>query len=80
MYIKELKFWLKNQKISYNNYFFYVSEKILYMETILNILNKKYIISLKNIFYISSLKTKIKLFIFLFIPPFILKKLRDNFS
>jgi glycosyltransferase involved in cell wall biosynthesis len=80
MYIKELKFWLKNQKVSYKNYFFYISEKILYMETILNILNKKYILSLKNIFYISSLKKKIKLFIFLLIPPFILKKLRDNFS
>ena len=50
------------------------------METILNILNKKYISSLKNIFYISSVKKKIKLFTFLFIPPFILKKLKDNFS
>ena len=80
MYIKELKFWLKNQKVSYKNCFFYVREKILYMETILNILNKKYILSLKNIFYISPLNKKIKLFTFLFIPPFILKKLKDNFS
>ena len=80
MYIKELKFWLKNQKVSYKDRFFYVREKILYMETILNILNKKYISSLKNIFYISSVKKKIKLFTFLFIPPFILKKLKDNFS
>lgn len=80
MHIKELKFWLRNQKASFKSCFFYVTQKILYMETILNILNKKYILSLKNIFYISSLKTKIKLFIFLFIPPFILKKLRNNFS
>lgn len=80
MHIKELKFWLKKQKISHKNYFFSVREKILYMETILNILNKKYILSLKNIFFISSFKKKTKLFIFLFIPTFILKKLRDNFS
>ena len=50
------------------------------METILNILNKKYTSALKNIFYISSISKKIKLFTFLFIPAFILKKLRDNFS
>lgn len=80
MHIEELKFWLKNQKVSCKDYFFYIREKILYMETMLNILNKKYILSLKNIIYISSLKKKIKLFIFLFIPPFILKKLKDNFS
>jgi glycosyltransferase involved in cell wall biosynthesis len=80
MYIKELKFWLKNQKASYKDCFFYVKEKILYMETILNILNKKYTSALKNIFYISSISKKIKLFTFLFIPAFILKKLRDNFS
>ena len=80
MYIKELKFWLKNQKVSYKNCFFYVREKILYMETILNILNKKYILSIKNIFHISSINKKIKLFVFLFIPSFILKRLRDNFS
>ena len=80
MYVKELKFWLKNQKTSYRDQFFYVSEKILYIETILNILNNKYILSLKNIFQILSLKNKVKLLIFLFIPPFILKKLRNNFS
>ena len=80
MYIMELKFWLKHQNVSCKNYCFYVREKILYMETILNILNKKYILSLKNIFYISPLNKKIKLFIFLLIPAFLLKKLRDNFS
>ena len=80
MYVKELKFWHKNQKTSYRDQFSYVSEKILYIETILNILNNKYILSLKNIFQILSLKNKVKLLIFLFIPPFILKKLRNNFS
>ena len=80
MYVKELKFWLKNQKTSYRDQFFYVSEKILYIETILNILNNKYILSLKNIFQILLLKNKVKLLIFLFIPSFILKKLRNNFS
>ena len=80
MYVEELKFWLKNQEIPYRYSFFYVREKILYIETILNILNNKYILSLKNIFQIVSFKKKIKLFIFLFIPSFILKKLRNNFS
>ena len=80
MYVKELKFWLKNQKTPYREKFFYVSEKILYMETILNILNNKYVLSLKNIFQILSLKKKVKLLIFLFIPSFFLKKIRDNFS
>ena len=80
MYVKELKFFLKNEKISHRYQFFYVKEKILYIETILNILNNKYILSLKNIFQIVSFKNKIKLFVFLFIPTFILKKLRDNFS
>ena len=80
MYVKELKFWLKDQKTPYRDQFFYVSEKILYMETILNILNNKYVLSLKNIFQILSLKKKIKLLIFLFIPSFFLKRLRDNFS
>jgi glycosyltransferase involved in cell wall biosynthesis len=80
MYINELKFWLIKQKIFDSRSFIYVRQKIIYMEAILNILNKKYILSLKKIFQVLSLEKKIKLFIFLLIPSFILKKLRDNFS
>ena len=80
LHINELKFWLKNQVTFDDDTLSFIKEKIIYMETILNILNKKYISSLKNIFYISSVKKKIKLFTFLFIPSFILKKLKDNFS
>jgi len=80
IYINELKFWLKNQKTFNIKSFIYVRQRILYMEAVLSILSKKYILSLKKISQVLSLKKKIKLFIFLLIPSFILKKLRDNFS
>ena len=80
MYLKELKFWLMKQKIFDSGSFIYVRQRIIYMEVILSILNKKYIFSLKKIFQVSSLAKRIKLFFFLLIPSFILKKLKDNFS
>ena len=67
MYISELKFWLNQQKLISKYNFFYVKERILYLEAIENILNKKFIFSLKKIFKLFSLEKKIKLLIFLFL-------------
>jgi hypothetical protein len=80
MHINELKFWIKIQKAFDNNLIYYVRQKILYMQIILNIFNKKYILSVKEIQQISSVKIKIKLIIFLLIPNFFFKKLKKNFS
>jgi hypothetical protein len=80
MHINELKFWIKTQKTFDNNLIHYVRQKILYMQIILNIFNKKYILSVKEIQQISSVKIKIKLIIFLLIPNFFFKKLKKNFS
>ena len=80
MHIDELKFWVKKNYFINKNLLFYVKQKILYMEIILNILKKKYIASFKIIRKIYSLKKKIKLLIFLVIPNFIFKKIKINFS
>lgn len=80
MHINELKFWLKKEKFLEKIPIFSVTQKILYMEIILNIFNKKYIESLKMLKQIISVKKKIKLLIFLLIPNFIFKKLKRNFS
>ena len=79
-YVNELKLWLKNQKFFNKNFLFFIEERILFMEALINILNKRYLISIQKIFKISSFKKKIKLFIFLLIPNFILKILKSNFS
>ena len=51
----------------------------MYMEAILNLFDKKYILLLNKIFQISSIKKKIKLIFFLLIPNFFFKKLKNNF-
>ena len=79
MHIDELKFWVKKNYFINKNLLFYVNQKILYMEIILNILKKKYIASFKIIQKIYSVKKKIKLLIFLIIPNFIFKKIKINF-
>ena len=71
IYISELKVWLKFQKAFSINDFFYVKEKILYMEAMLNILDKNYFVSLNKIFQISSFVKKIKLLIFILLKIFI---------
>ena len=80
MHINELKFWLKKEKFLDESLIFSVRQKIFYMEIILNIFNKKYIESLKMFKQIESVKKRIKLLIFLLIPNFIFKKLKNNFS
>jgi len=80
MHINELKFWIKKQKSFDNHLIHSVRQKIIYMQIILNILNKKYILSVKKIQKICSVKIKIKLIIFLLIPNLIFKKLKKNFS
>lgn len=80
MHIDELKFWVKKNYFINKNLLFYVKQKILYMEIILNIFKKKYLASLKKIRKIYSVKKKIKLLIFLIIPNFIFKKIKINFS
>jgi glycosyltransferase involved in cell wall biosynthesis len=70
MYISELKIWLNSHKLLSDNDFFYVKEKIIYLEAMLNILSKKYIASLKKIFQISSHIKKIKFLIFVIIKIF----------
>jgi glycosyltransferase involved in cell wall biosynthesis len=70
MYISELKFWLNHQKLISKHNFFYLKERILYLEAIENILNKKFIFSLKKIFRLFDLKKKIKLLILLFLKLF----------
>ena len=71
IYISELKVWLKFQKAFSINDFFYVKEKMLYMEAMLNILDKNYFVSLNKIFQISSFVKKIKLLIFILLKIFI---------
>lgn len=80
MYINEFKLWLKKQKLFNENSIFFVKQKVVYMEAVLDILNKKYISALTNILKIVSNKKKIKLIFFLFIPNFIFIKLKSNFS
>ena len=80
MHIDELKFWVKKKYFLNKNLLFFVKQKILYMEIILNILNKKYIVSLKMLQTIHSVKKKIQLLIFIIIPNFIFKKIKINFS
>ena len=79
LHINELKFWLKKQFIFNNVALHYIKEKIIYMEVIYNLLNKNYILAIKKIYNLSSFTKKVKLFIFLFIPNFIFKKLKHNF-
>ena len=80
MHIDELKFWVNKKYFLNKNLLFFVKQKILYMEIILNIFQKKYLASLKKIRKIYSVKKKIKLLIFLVIPNFIFKKIKINFS
>ena len=80
MHIDELKFWVKKKNFLNKNLLFFVKQKILYMEIILNIFNKKYIASLKMLQKIRSAKKKFKLLIFIIIPNFIFKKIKINFS
>jgi glycosyltransferase involved in cell wall biosynthesis len=80
MYINELKLWTKKKNIFNQNLLFFVKQKIFYMEAIVCILNKEYILTIKKIFKIYSLKKKIKLIMFLLIPNFIFQKLKNNFS
>ena len=79
IYIREFKYWLKNQSIDRSDKFLYVIEKTLYMEAIINIFNRNYTLFIKNIYQISSSQKKIKLLIFLLIPNFFLKRLINNF-
>jgi glycosyltransferase involved in cell wall biosynthesis len=79
MYIKELKLWLKKQKLFNRNSVFFVKQKVIYMEAVLNILNKKYFLAIKNISKVYSKTKKIRLIFFLFIPNFLFKKLKRNF-
>ena len=80
MHIEELKFWVKKNYFLNKNLLFFVKQKILYMEIILNIINKKYILSLKLIRKIQSVTKKTKLLMFLIIPNIIFKKIKINFS
>ena len=80
MHVDELKFWVKTNYSLNKNLLFFVKQKILYMEIILNLLNKKYILSLKMIQKIHSVRKKVKLLIFLIIPNLIFKKIKSNFS
>jgi glycosyltransferase involved in cell wall biosynthesis len=80
MHIDELKFWVKKNYFIKKNLLYYVKQKILYMEIILNIFQKKYLASLKKIREIYSVKKKIKILIFLIIPNFLFKKIKINFS
>ena len=80
MQINELKFWLKKTNIFDKVELFFVRQKILYMEIIQNIFNKKYVVSLKMIKDIQSITKKVKLLIFLLIPNSIFKKVKNNFS
>jgi glycosyltransferase involved in cell wall biosynthesis len=79
MHINELKSWIKNQNSFDNNSIYSVRQKIIYMEAIFSILNNRFILALKNIFKINSKIKKIKLIFILFIPNFLLKKIKSNF-
>ena len=80
MHIDELKFWINKDNLFEKSLLFFVKQKILYMEIILNIFNKKYISAFKMLQEIYSVTKKIKIIIFLIIPNFIFKKLKSNFS
>ena len=80
MHINELKFWINSQKIFSKNSLFYIQQKIFYMEAILSIINRKFVLSFKNILKVLSIKKKIKLIMFLLIPHKILKILKKNFA
>lgn len=80
MHVDELKFWVKKKYYLKKDLLFFVKQKILYMEIILYIFNRKYIQSIKMIQKIYSETKKVKLLIFLIIPNFILKKIKSNFS
>ena len=80
MHIDELKFWVKKNYFLNKNLLFFVKQKILYMKIILNIINKKYTLSLKLIRKIQSATKKTKLLMFLIIPNIIFKKIKINFS
>ena len=80
MHVDELKFWVKKKYYLKKDLLFFVKQKILYMEIILYIFNRKYIQSLKMIKKIYSKAKKVKLLIFLIIPNFIFKKIKSNFS
>jgi glycosyltransferase involved in cell wall biosynthesis len=78
--INEFKHWIKNQRIFNNNSLNFIKEKIIYMEVLQSILNEtNFILCMKKIIKINSFKMKIKLFIFLLVPNFILIKLKENF-
>ena len=79
-HINELKSWIKNQKIFNKNLLSYMQQKILYMDAVSSIINRKFILSFKNIFKVLSIEKKIKLIIFLLTPNQILKVLKQNFS
>jgi hypothetical protein len=79
MHINELKFWISDQVVFKDDYLYFIKEKIIYMEAILNLLNSKYFLTMKKILEISSLSKKIKLFFLLLIPNFIFRKLKNNF-
>jgi glycosyltransferase involved in cell wall biosynthesis len=79
MHINELKLWLKNQVIFNDDSLLFIKEKIIYMEAILNLLNRKYILAINKINKIESFTKKFKLLFFLLMPNFIFTKLKNNF-
>lgn len=80
MHINELKLWYKQQNFFDHKMLYFIEQKILYMETMLNIYNKRYFLSVKKLFKINSFKKKLNIIIFLLMPNFILKELKNNFS
>jgi glycosyltransferase involved in cell wall biosynthesis len=80
MHINELKLWFKKQKFFDHKMLYFMQQKIFYMETMLNIYNKRYILSLKGLRKIHSFRKKFNIIFFLLIPNFILKELKNNFS
>ena len=80
MHINELKLWYKKQNFFDHKMLYFIEQKILYMETMLNIYNKRYFLSVKKLFKINSFKKKLNIIIFLLMPNFILKELKNNFS
>lgn len=80
MHINELKLWYKQQNFFDHKMLYFIEQKILYMETMLNIYNKRYLLSVKKLFKINSFKKKLNIIIFLLMPNFILKELKNNFS
>jgi len=80
MHVNELKLWFKQQKIFDHKLLYFIEQKIFYLETMLNVYNKKYILSLKRLSKIDSYRKKLNIIIFLIIPNFILKELKNKFS